>query len=106
MKIFDRLVVIVIAGGVWAMAAMYYQTEFRAGAKPNAPPPAQPASMAVVNDKDAPLKVTGAVDAAISRLNCALRGQIVTQKRNVRLFGPDNWQPDKEWPVELTLECK
>ena len=103
MKAFDRLLIFVTASGIWALAAMYYLTEFRAGATPT--PRGAPPSVAVFNDKNEPLKVSGTVDAQ-ARMNCVVKGKIVTQKPAVRLFGPDEWKPEKEWPVELTLECK
>ncbi|MGE0736194.1 MAG: hypothetical protein AB7G15_14615 [Alphaproteobacteria bacterium] len=109
MKAFDRLLIFITAGGIWALAAMYYMTEFAAApaiAPPPPPPPAMPSRIGVFNDRDAALKVSGTVDAAITRLNCDVKGKILTQKAGVRLFGTDEWSPDKEWPVELTFECK
>lgn len=104
MRAFDRLLILLTAAGIWAMAAMYYVTTYRDGPKAAIPPP-HPSTMAVVNDQDRPLKVSGTVDAT-TRMNCIAKGKIVTQKPIVRLFGPDDWKPEKEWPVEFTLECK
>jgi hypothetical protein len=118
MRAFDLLFRFLSFAALCAIAGMLYVQFFHAGGRAAPPAPVVnlsiPAKMAVTNAGDEPLKIMGEVTMARApaapqpriKLSCKFTGNIVTQKSGVRLFGSGDWKPEREWPLEATIECE
>ncbi len=115
MRFVDRFLLLLAATGAWAFAGLFYLQYFHEGGRakpPEAPRVAVnfPDRVQVVNAPDTVLKVASDAAAAqpaaapVLKLVCTLSGKIQTMKPG--LFGGSRWDPDREWPVTATLDCK
>jgi hypothetical protein len=119
MRGLDFLVRFLSFAALCAIAGMLYLQFFHEGGRGRAPAApvvnvSVPPKMAVSNAGDEPLKIAGEVIVARLpaappqrlKLSCKFTGNLVTQKPGVRLFGSGDWKPEREWPLEATIECE
>jgi hypothetical protein len=115
MRFVDRLLLLLAATGAWAFAGLFYLQYFHEGgrAKPPEAPRvtvAFPERIQVENAPGTVLKVAGEAAAqpaaapAALKLVCTFSGKIVTMKPGI--FGSSRWDPEREWPLTATFECK
>ena len=122
MRAIDRLFLFLAFAGIWALAGMFYLQHFHEGGRARAAAPVTvtfPAKIAVENAPGTALRVANAESGPLKvateaapppaltlKLDCRVVGKLETQKPGVTLFGSGRWEPQREWPLAATLECK